>query len=307
VEDAADPAPIWVCDRTLNSPPVVITFSTGARKYSPPPENLDRIEVMSLCEPEVRAFHLRTEVKEPLKVLCDSGTGSTIVDVFLREDPVACCPSRLLRGIALGVRLPPDLEVVRFLPGELNVFKMSSFEGPDCWQIDTFYMPSPRFGEEKLAVRIEVGVRPGHWPDGFLATDRELRLSPGCDPDNTVGAVYLDERVQPFAEEVTATIRVLPHCPTFRRGDVDGGGGIDIGDAIGLLTWMYQRDQQEPLCFDASDANDDGRVDIGDPIFILSYLFASGPRPPAPGPDECGSDPTGDSLDCEESPDCQKP
>jgi len=35
-----------------------------------------------------------------------------------------------------------------------------------------------------------------------------------------------------------------------------------------------------------------GGVNITDGIYILNYLFQGGPAPPAPGPDECGPDPT---------------
>lgn len=44
--------------------------------------------------------------------------------------------------------------------------------------------------------------------------------------------------------------------------------------------------------------NDDGSLDISDTIYLLNYLFVSGPPPAAPGPQNCGPDPTDDALDC---------
>jgi hypothetical protein len=49
-------------------------------------------------------------------------------------------------------------------------------------------------------------------------------------------------------------------------------------------------------CDDGCDSNDDGRVDLSDPIYTLVYLFQSGSAPPAPGPSQCGRDPTEDFL-----------
>ena len=52
-------------------------------------------------------------------------------------------------------------------------------------------------------------------------------------------------------------------------------------------------------CSDAADANDDGSVDLADGITCLNWLFVGGAEPSAPGPYECGSDPSDDTLDCE--------
>ncbi len=54
----------------------------------------------------------------------------------------------------------------------------------------------------------------------------------------------------------------------------------------------------------AMDGNDDGAVDIGDAIGILAYLFAGGTPPAAPYPG-CGTDPTEDTLTCESLASCR--
>src|SRR4030095_9478262 len=50
-------------------------------------------------------------------------------------------------------------------------------------------------------------------------------------------------------------------------------------------------------CLEAADANDDGGVDISDAVWLLSHLFLGGPRPSAPF-GICGLDPTPDGLGC---------
>ena len=90
-----------------------------------------------------------------------------------------------------------------------------------------------------------------------------------------------------------------PACEaTFRRGDSNADGTVDITDGVVLLSALFQGGTM-PSCMDSSDTNDDGTMDIADPIFIFQYLFIGGSAPPAPGPDDCGVDPTRDVLDCQ--------
>ena len=85
----------------------------------------------------------------------------------------------------------------------------------------------------------------------------------------------------------------------FRRGDVNSDTLVDISDAIGTLSYLFQGTPM--VCLDAIDTNDDGGIDISDAISTLSYIFAGGTPPAAPGPSTCGVDPasaTPDPLDC---------
>lgn len=79
----------------------------------------------------------------------------------------------------------------------------------------------------------------------------------------------------------------------FRRGDVNADAGFDVSDPIALLVHLFQGG--EPArCADIMDLNDDAAVDLTDAVFGLNNLFLGGPRPPAPGPDAPGFDPTTD-------------
>jgi len=90
--------------------------------------------------------------------------------------------------------------------------------------------------------------------------------------------------------------------PRFRRGDVDidpvGFPSMQITDGIIVLHFLFSGGRTPP-CMDSADANDSGTVDLSDAITILLYLFGGGPPPAAPGPSECGVDPTPDGLGCE--------
>jgi hypothetical protein len=85
---------------------------------------------------------------------------------------------------------------------------------------------------------------------------------------------------------------------SFRRGDSNQDGGVDLSDAVFLLGTLFLG-RGTPACDDASDSNDDGLVNISDAIMTLSALFlGQGPLPP-PGMTDCGVDPTEDALGCE--------
>jgi len=80
----------------------------------------------------------------------------------------------------------------------------------------------------------------------------------------------------------------------FVRGDVNGSGHVEIGDAITLLGYLFGG-QDADSCADAADANDDGKHTVADPIALLQYLFGGGPPLPPPFPG-CGQDPTPDPF-----------
>ena len=82
----------------------------------------------------------------------------------------------------------------------------------------------------------------------------------------------------------------------FIRGDSDRDGALTIGDAIAILSYLFQG-TATPDCLDALDVVDDGTVNIGDAISLLGYLFSSAAAPVAPFPNE-GPDRTADSLLC---------
>jgi len=83
---------------------------------------------------------------------------------------------------------------------------------------------------------------------------------------------------------------------TFRRGDSNGDGMIDIADPVGLLQHLFTGGAA-PICLDSGDSDDNGSVDIADAVLLLSHLFIDGVPPAAPWPD-CGLDPVDDALEC---------
>lgn len=81
----------------------------------------------------------------------------------------------------------------------------------------------------------------------------------------------------------------------FTRGDANADGVYDVADAVRILEYLFAL---APVsCRAALDTNDDESVNVADVVTTLITLFESGAPPPAPYPN-CGSDPTGGTIDC---------
>ncbi len=98
-------------------------------------------------------------------------------------------------------------------------------------------------------------------------------------------------------------------CPSgssgdsFRRGDVDLDGAWSIGDGIRVIHYVFGL-SGELACRDAADTNDDGRLNLADALYLFTWLFRGDVSMPDPHPG-CGTDPTGDSLDCDAYAPCR--
>ncbi|MDE0961128.1 MAG: dockerin type I repeat-containing protein, partial [Planctomycetota bacterium] len=82
--------------------------------------------------------------------------------------------------------------------------------------------------------------------------------------------------------------------PSFRRGDPNGDGSIDISDAVAILQYLFNGGNLQ--CIDTADIYDTGEVNISDTVALVVYLFGSGNPPAAPFP-ACGWDSSPDLLD----------
>ena len=104
-----------------------------------------------------------------------------------------------------------------------------------------------------------------------------------------------------------ALIEVLIPCPTgdnFIRGDCNLDMGVNVADAVFLLSSLFIPGSDPLGCRDAGDVNDDGGVNVADAVFLLSSLFIPGSAAvPEPNIQSgCGPDPTDtDPLECDQT------
>lgn len=89
----------------------------------------------------------------------------------------------------------------------------------------------------------------------------------------------------------------------FFRGDTDNNGTVIAGDIDYLIDFLYDSGSA-PECYGAADVNDDGDIDNADIVVLAQYVYNAVNNIPAPGPTECGEDPTSDPLGCELGPGC---
>ncbi|HBO53439.1 MAG TPA: hypothetical protein DD471_15735, partial [Planctomycetes bacterium] len=65
---------------------------------------------------------------------------------------------------------------------------------------------------------------------------------------------------------------------SFRRGDFNTDGSVDISDAIATFVWLFAGGEAS-TCTIAGDTNNDSAVDLSDGVFSLAYLFRAGAEP----------------------------
>lgn len=135
---------------------------------------------------------------------------------------------------------------------------------------------------------------------GLLIEFRNELMGAGEPVDIVIAA---GGETRPPRTVVDGRIFLSPSAKDFHRGDPSGDGRVAIGDAVGLILFLFLLGPS-PGCIEAGDADDSGRLDTTDPIIILRWLFLGGsaPAPPGPPPAPCGPDPdaAGGGLGCDE-------
>ncbi len=308
VRDASAPARIVPCNRTLNNPPLIISFSTGSKSYYPPDSQFKGIEITSPCTPAERTFLVDALLEKPLSVDCNTLSGTTGLSILLQEQPVACCPAKLIQGLSLALQFPPELTITRCGEGDVRIADISVRERNDLFQIDLLYLNPPRFDTEKTALKIELTQRAGSEIKANGQTKKHITFSPtGIDSLDT-GLRDVNGTMHGIDNSATKIIEVPVNaaCLHFLRGDVNTDGRSNIADCIALLQFLFNSSPREtPACMDAADANDNGMIDISDCVFLLAHIFNEGTHFPLPN-SVCGSDPTGDRLGCTSFSECDQ-
>ena len=114
---------------------------------------------------------------------------------------------------------------------------------------------------------------------------------------------FSSQRVLLWGCLLTATLALpvthLDAQSDFIRGDSDQDGQVTLNDGISTLGFLFLGNPGLVLdCLDAADTDDDGSVQLTDAVSALGFLFLGSAPPAAPGPFECGVDPSEDALGC---------
>jgi len=115
----------------------------------------------------------------------------------------------------------------------------------------------------------------------FLKVVRPCTNGDPLEPGSPKKDFRLNSKVRYYDSEACAYSNLEELIAPFIRGDGNGDGKIDLGDAIAILNILFAGSPAF-VPADALDVNGDGTRDIGDPIYLLNYLFVSGSAPPPP-------------------------
>jgi hypothetical protein len=67
----------------------------------------------------------------------------------------------------------------------------------------------------------------------------------------------------------------------FICGDANGDGGINVGDVVFLIAYIF-KSGPPPDPIEAGDANGDGDTNVGDAAYLIAFIFRDGPAPVCP-------------------------
>ncbi|MFW9842881.1 MAG: S8 family serine peptidase, partial [Candidatus Thorarchaeota archaeon] len=65
---------------------------------------------------------------------------------------------------------------------------------------------------------------------------------------------------------------------TYIPGDANGSGGVNLGDVVYLVTYIF-KDGPPPMPLEAGDADCDENLNVGDAVYLVDYVFNNGPEP----------------------------
>jgi hypothetical protein len=98
--------------------------------------------------------------------------------------------------------------------------------------------------------------------------------------DSIVGTPSIAENVS-FTVEVSDGVNTddaQVNLVIYMCGDCDSSGGVDIDDAVAIITYIFQSGSA-PDPAETGDVDCSGGIDIDDAVYIITYIFSGGPPP----------------------------
>jgi hypothetical protein len=109
----------------------------------------------------------------------------------------------------------------------------------------------------------------------------------GVPPGLHVYTLVIDlEALEGVEWRCEAIVEGPPPLPSFRRGDANDDGEVNMSDGIFILDFLF-RGGEDPICHDAADVDRSVGIDITDAVRVFQVLFLGEGEIPPPFPD-CG-------------------
>ncbi len=236
----------------------------------------------------------------------DSGDGSFSITLSVAENPDNSTFPSDVQGFSMSIAHDSDL--VTLVDFE-QLGRIADL--PTCDFVGCIFEDGLRIGivtdlmggvflsfeEETAVLEVDYATVAGVFVDKTGVVTTEIYWTDEAGTPVLVNTVVVGgEVLSPLAFD-DATVTLAP-APSFLRGDRNGDGRVDIADAVSIIRGAFLNGPASP-CEDAGDVDDDGTEHgLIDTIALLEWIFFDGAPPHAPGPSQCGLDPTADDLDC---------
>jgi len=251
----------WAHEYTItaaNNPPEIATVA---------PQEVDEGEnlnfVVSSSDPDGTTPALTAESMPLNADFTDNGDGTGLFDF---DPDYSQAGSYFVMFIANDGSLA-DTEYVNITVNDINL-------PPSIVEVDTLlcmtedqfaYYPGIEDLDDTTHV-ITYSLYPG-WMS--VSNDSLVGTAPVDAENGTFRVVVSDEAVSDSAD-----VDYL----VFLCGDADGSGGVDIDDAVFLITYIFAGGA-EPHPPETGDVNCAGGIDIDDAVYLINYIFSAGPEP----------------------------
>jgi hypothetical protein len=193
-------------------------------------------------------------------------------DLYVAIDTV-----RYLKSYLIDIEV--DTGVIKLIEAAREPFFSGSMGAFFFWKdtVQVFPQIGPRFVYEMLSSLY--GLETHVDGPGQIARMRFVARQTGIS-----GVMFRNEELLNWHDSTIAlrdsSSGLVVVCPTtFRYGDADLSGSIDISDAVFLISYIFIGGPAPFPTVLVADANCSGDIDISDAVYLVSYIFAGGPAP----------------------------
>ncbi len=212
---------------------------------------------------------------EPLVSWCQSAGGCDeyISRVTIAEiDNASGCV-----GYSDFLNLTSHLEIGHFYEIDIEISGGYSMDSGGVW-VDwnhNFQFDEP---DEEVLLDVDGGPGPRYYgvicaPRDALSGDAVMRVRLCFNETPRPCGVTTYGEVEDYLVSITGE--------SYRCGDADGDGAINVGDAVFLINHIF-RSGPAPDPPGAGDADCNRTINIADAVYLVAYVFSGGPGPCCP-------------------------
>ncbi|MCP4567916.1 MAG: hypothetical protein GY841_10090 [FCB group bacterium] len=176
---------------------------------------------------------------------------------------------------ASGITLDPNRWITRTESSEFYTIHILTESLSDGVQYEYYHdTVVAKSGQGSFFCRISDGALPDGWE-----LDSATCIISGMTSDSGSYAFtveVMDENNSSYSDTASYAIEVAGSVAI--PGDANFDGGVDVGDAVYLINFIF-KNGPDPQILDWADANADCALNVGDCVYLINFVFKNGDPP----------------------------